>query len=313
MILWLIPCLSWFGAAQAALTDGIAAIVNDEVIALSEVYELGGDFIAQRCPDADRVCEHKAELEILDTLVQQVLIRQELSDLGLSITGVDVDRAIEQIRKDHNIADITAFRVEIEASGLRWDTYRDQLTDQLRQMSFSESILRPRVTLGEDELLDLYNRSVRGVEGPKRRVIEGLSIAIEDRSEEAAIALAQEVIRKVETKEQTWQEVIALHHSGFIAADDGSMGAFAKGELSTTLDDAVFGADVGAFTVPVNLGTVVMVLRVIDEQSEAIKSFEESQAALSDSLYTTKIEREMARWYEIAKRKSSVQFKLKTE
>jgi hypothetical protein len=63
----------------------------------------------------------------------------------------------------------------------------------------------------------------------------------------------------------------------------------------------------------VNLGTVVMVLRVIDEQSEAIKSFEESQAALSDSLYTTKIEREMARWYEIAKRKSSVQFKLKTE
>ena len=138
MVFWLSSCLLWIGAAQAAFTDGIAAIVNDEVIAVSEVYELGGDFIAQRCPGVDAACAHKAELEILDTLIQQVLVRQELADLGLSITGVDVDRAIDQIRKDHNIADIAAFRAEIEASGLRWDTYRDQLTDQLRQMSCAQ-------------------------------------------------------------------------------------------------------------------------------------------------------------------------------
>ena len=283
MFFWLSASLIWITGAHAAFTDGIAAIVNDEVIAVSEVYELGGDFIAQRCPGADTACAYKAELEILDTLIQQVLVRQELADLGLSITGVDVDRAIDQIRKDHNIADIAAFRGEIEASGLRWDTYRDQLTDQLRQMSFSESILRPRVTLGDDELQDLYNRSVRGVDTPKRRVIEGLSIAMENRGKEAAIELAHEIIRKVEAKENTWQEVIALHHSGFIAAADGAMGAFAQGELSAILDEAVFGADVGAFTTPVNLGTVVMVLRVVEERAEAVKSFEEARAELSES------------------------------
>ena len=72
MVFWLSSCLLWIGAAQAAFTDGIAAIVNDEVIAVSEVYELGGEFIVQRCPGVDAACAHKAELEILDTLIQQV-------------------------------------------------------------------------------------------------------------------------------------------------------------------------------------------------------------------------------------------------
>ena len=38
--------------AQAGVVDKIAAIVDDEVIALSEVYELGGDFITENCPPA---------------------------------------------------------------------------------------------------------------------------------------------------------------------------------------------------------------------------------------------------------------------
>ena len=43
-LLWL-----WLASADATTLDRVAATVNEDVIALSEIYELGGEFIEQRC------------------------------------------------------------------------------------------------------------------------------------------------------------------------------------------------------------------------------------------------------------------------
>lgn len=40
---WALGCLLWAAPASAALVDRVAAVVNNDVVVLSEVYELGGD------------------------------------------------------------------------------------------------------------------------------------------------------------------------------------------------------------------------------------------------------------------------------
>ena len=40
------------GLASAAVVERVAAVVNNEVIALSEVYELGGEYIEQEAKEA---------------------------------------------------------------------------------------------------------------------------------------------------------------------------------------------------------------------------------------------------------------------
>ena len=37
-------------AGAAELVDRIAAVVDDQPLALSEVYDLGGTFVSERCP-----------------------------------------------------------------------------------------------------------------------------------------------------------------------------------------------------------------------------------------------------------------------
>ena len=44
-LLSLVGVASSVGAAHAAAYDRIAAVVNDEIITLSEVYDVGGEFI----------------------------------------------------------------------------------------------------------------------------------------------------------------------------------------------------------------------------------------------------------------------------
>ena len=69
------------GLAHAVVVDRIAAVVNSDVITLSEVYALGGDFIEQRTLEdggAD-AARRAAELEVLDSLIMRRLISQEVS------------------------------------------------------------------------------------------------------------------------------------------------------------------------------------------------------------------------------------------
>ena len=60
-------------SSQAATTDRIAAVVNDDVIVLSEVYELGADYISEAAltPDARR----EAEISVLDLILRSLVSR----------------------------------------------------------------------------------------------------------------------------------------------------------------------------------------------------------------------------------------------
>ncbi|MBT3220889.1 MAG: hypothetical protein HN348_17535, partial [Proteobacteria bacterium] len=157
---WLISA-----AYGANIVDRVAAVVNDEVIALSEVYDLGKDFVSSRCPTSAPACQTEAELEVLDEIIKRVLVRQELNRLGMRVTGTEIDQAIDQIVADNTLSDRDQLRREVERTGLSWEAYREQLLEQLQMQRFQQAIIGPRISVAEDEVRDLYQRTVRDVEG----------------------------------------------------------------------------------------------------------------------------------------------------
>ena len=122
---WLALCLCVVQSAMAATVDRIAAIVNDDVIALSEVYELGDAFIRQSCPRMQDTCVDRAEADVVESLIQARLVRQELYKLGLQVTAEEIDRTIDQISRGNGLADRVALREEVERAGMTWEAYRD--------------------------------------------------------------------------------------------------------------------------------------------------------------------------------------------
>ena len=72
------------GTAFSGVVERVAAVVNDEVIALSEIYEIGGEYIAEALSqDTEEETRRRAELEVLEELVSQELMVQEMLRLGV--------------------------------------------------------------------------------------------------------------------------------------------------------------------------------------------------------------------------------------
>jgi peptidyl-prolyl cis-trans isomerase SurA len=307
---WLLA-LVFTATAHAAVVDRIAAIVDDEVIALSEVYELGSEFITEKCPNAsDTACVHEAELQVLDTLILRVLVRQELIKLELDVTDEELDRSIDQIARDNGLDGIERLKREVEAQGMAWDVYREQLTEQLRTMKFQEAVIKPRITVTDEELLDLYQRSTRDFESPPEATVQAITMRVPDGAGEEAlvelVATAREVRRKVMAGEMTWDDAVAQYHSGMFTGPGGALPPVKKGDLMPALDKVVFATPQGEVAEPVLAAGTVFLIKVIEMKSSGVVSFEEAKDALRERIYAQKGDEQIQAWFEQSKKRASI-------
>ena len=303
----MILALALAASAATGVVDRIAAVVEGEVIALSEVYELGKPYVAQACPDRAAPCVRGVEMEVLDALIRRTLIRQELNDLGLQVTAADVDQAIDRTVREFKLEDRATLRREVEASGKRWDQYRDELFEYLRTQNFQSRVLAPRVTINDDELQDAYKRSARR---EKKQVVALSALGI----------VVPETVtpeEEAEMVEQTVALVAALNSGAMEWAElEQAIGGqvYGQGELLEPIDEAVFGAGVvpGQVLEPIRLGQVLAVIRV-DERKEKegdILPFEDVKPELRNQLMMSKIEEAEEQWYQRARREAAVDVKL---
>lgn len=111
--------------------DGIAAVVNDEVVTVLQVEErakeLEQEFRAQRRPVPD---QNVLLSDALDELITQTVVAQEAKGMGLQVTQQDIDRAIEQVAQRNGVS-VAQLRSQVRRIGLDWSDYEDSLKRQI--------------------------------------------------------------------------------------------------------------------------------------------------------------------------------------
>jgi len=305
-LFFLSPTLS-----QAEVVERVAAVVNNEVIALSEIYEVGGDFIAEALTsDASKESRRSAELKVLDELVAQELMVQEMARLAIDVTAVEVDQALDDIASRNGV-DRTRLKQEVERSGLNWASYRDGITQELRGMKFDQVVLQPRVSLSDDEVVALYRRKVADLE--PSRVLEGVFLPW---SSEASLDAPQAFVARLQQAKtdlgggKSWVDVVKAFPESPYASRDGQMSTYQRGELVDVLESAAWALAVGEVSEPVVTEGGVFLLRYAAEAPAAVPPMEAILNQLQGELMMQKIEQERALWLVQARRKASVEVKL---
>lgn len=292
-------------AAPGRIGDRVAAVVNDEVITLSEVYELGADYIEDAVTKGGESVRHPAEHAVLERLIERQLVDQQISALKLDVTEQDLDKAIDDLARRNGL-DRDGVKAELERQGMAWDSYREELKGQLRDVKFQQAVLRPRITITDDELRDAFLRS-GGTLGTEQATVQGVVVVIAkeggDTARAAAITRAKEALAKIEAG-TPFVDVATAYDDGPTRDAGGEMGEFERGQLVPVLDTAVFGAEIGR-PVLVETPSAIFVLRVT-KKSRSDTGFEEVRERLTDQLFEQRMEEEKERWYKQARRAAVV-------
>ena len=139
-IFFLLPSL-----AHGEMIDGIAAVVNGEVITRSEL-------------DAAVISKKKTDRrEVLDELVDEVLFRQILTEAKIEVSDDDLARAIRNVLSQNHIS-LEQLKQELAAKGMTYEQYKQQMERDIRQIKFINQTIGQQVKISEQDLRDYFQR-----------------------------------------------------------------------------------------------------------------------------------------------------------
>ena len=132
--------------------DGIAAVVNKDVITLREVdgaAKRATEELKQRgiqVPPQDVL-----RRQVLQSLIMERLEKQEADRLGIRVNDEQVSQAIESIAARNRIP-VAQMRAEIEKTGVTWDQYRKSLSNDIRMNRLRQRAVDSNIVITDAEV-----------------------------------------------------------------------------------------------------------------------------------------------------------------
>jgi parvulin-like peptidyl-prolyl isomerase len=146
-------------AARAETVEGVAVIVGDEVVLLSEVRDTWQQYVA-RVRDRGESLSQQELLQLRDqavqTLVDEKLVMQVAKKQNLSASDEEIDEAVAGIARDEQIS-VDQIYAAAAQQGLDRKEYRDQLGRQLTRMKIVQGAVQGKVRVSEEDVKKLYD------------------------------------------------------------------------------------------------------------------------------------------------------------
>jgi peptidyl-prolyl cis-trans isomerase SurA len=138
-----------------ALVDRIVAVVNKEVITMSELSEAIGAAERQLRRQGTEAPEREVlERQLLERLILDKAQLQLARDTGIRIDEVQLDRALQRIAEANKMT-LAEFRSTLERDGVAFTQFRDDLRDQITLSRLREREVDDKIQVSETEI-DLF-------------------------------------------------------------------------------------------------------------------------------------------------------------
>lgn len=276
-------CLLAASPAQAGtLLDRVVAVVNDEVILLSELEvalrgseefqarlkQLGPTASQQQIDQLMR--EERADT--LDELVKSSLVKKEAQRFQIEVSEGDIEAYLLNLAQHNGFKSVAELRKAVEESGEygAWTDYRQDIRDQLIIYKTTQSLANFAVT--DAQVREQYRKMTRG-EASKVEVERFVFTADEPTApaRDAAFSKAQITARRLRSGEAVDTVAAELKLTGQTRKTIG------RGEVAPAIEDAIFAAAQGGVVGPLETGQGYLVLKIVQHMASDVLSFEQAK------------------------------------
>ena len=314
LFFWVIFLLFGFWKSGGAVVDRVVAVVNQEIITLSELDKWKGPLLTDIQAE-DRLEKRERTLEvlrkILDRLVEEKLIDQEVKKSGLKVSAKEMDGTIEEIKRRNNMTQEN-FEQALAREGLNLETFRKQLEKQLLRSRLINLSLKIEPKVGEKELKDFYQKNTgryRGVETyrPSHILFHVPKEATPEEVQEIR-KKCQKVLEKIK-KGEDFGEMAILYSEDASAKDRGDLGNFKRGELIPAFEKEALSLKVGEISGIVRTEFGFHIIKLLDRSGGEPPPFEEIKEKVRADYLENEMERAYKQFLATLKEKSVIEIK----
>jgi len=289
---------AWCGAAHAELVDRVAAVVNNDIIPLTDVESRAAADLAKIAtlpsPQARAEGREKVLKLALDSLIGEKLLEAEMKELNIDVSDAEVDNSIEDVKKQHNL-DAAQFEQDLRSEGYSMATYREFMKKYVRRYKLIQLKVRSKVKVSDEDLRSEYQKWARTEQDEVELHARHILVKIPEKGTAAdveaarlkAVALAEEA-RKPGVD---FAELAKAKSEGPSASDGGDLGFFRRGVMVPEFDKAAFALKVGEVSDPVRTKVGFHILKVDERRALPVKSFDAMKDDLRERVLREQLEK----------------------
>ncbi|SRR6056297_2517462 len=248
--------------------DDIVAVVDESVILRSELESAIAGVVAQVQARGERLPPRSVlEEQVLERLISNQIQIERAEATGIRVSDQDVDRALSDLARQNNLT-LTQLRGAIEADGLSFDEFRQEIRSELTTQA-----LRRRIVDGMDEITDteidimLASDNFQGDEYNLSQILIQVAESATPADIDEATARANEALGELEDGLDFASAAIAYSDAPD-ALDGGEVGWRNLNALPRQIADVIRDLGPGEFTDPLRIQSGFVIVRVNDRRAQ---------------------------------------------
>lgn len=294
--------LTYAATVQSEVVDRVVAVVNDDIVLLSELNEALVPYYkkiaaAGYSDEQARRMRFKTREEVLAQLVNETLTDQEIKRLGLTISSTEVDSMLERIKEVNYLTD-EELRAALERQGTTLAAYREDLEEQLLRTKLVNIEVKSKIVVTAADIKVYYETHQERYAGEPEYHLRNIVLAIPDADAAPAVRKRIEAIVAELKAGLSFAEAARRYSESVLAQDGGDLGRISLSTLSEEIRSALTGLKAGEFTDIVVTDQGLQLFYVDDLYPASGRSLAEASAEIEDKLYKQIVDDKFDTWLE---------------
>jgi len=311
--------LAWAGPSQAEVVEGIAAVVDDDIILLSAVEERAAPLLAEaaRSSLSSQLGAEQAvqvRRRVLAEMVDEALIAEQATKMRIRVSSEEVDRALKNMARQNRMS-WPEFIDAIEKQGLGLTRYRSELQRQLVRFKVVQAKLQGRLRVSDREIEAFYVQQVRQARAGDRARVSHILVKVAPSSGAAALAerrrRAEAILARAKAGAPFAELAKRYSDEQESAGRGGMLGWVDAEELPAELRDVVLGLSAGELGGPVRTADGFHIVRVLGWEASDVRPLEEVREQIRMRLMEEQMEHQERVWLADLRRRAYVDLRLR--
>lgn len=310
IVAWMIPGFFFLASAWAGnVVDRIVAVVNDDVIVLSDLNRTFQP-VARRISaaghpiDRERRLLFKAREGLLNQMIEEKLADQEIEKYNVKVEPKEIDNAIEQLKRSRMVTD-EQLRQAIEAQGMTMEDYRKRIEDEILRARLVNTQVKSKIVITEADIEQYYNEQPEKFGAETKYHLHNLVVVRGATDADTARQTLQAARQQLE-EGISFEEVVKNIRTTPGGQKSGELGAFKLQSLAPNIAGAVKNLAAGQFTEVIDTDQGWQVFFVSEVNSARAKPLEAVSEEIQDILYRKVVDEKFSAWMKELREKSYI-------
>jgi len=290
------------------IIEAIVAIVNDDVITLSE-YKEQNDLLYMALQSQLEGEDFRKQYELmqknlLDKMITDLLLLQEAKRENMDVSE-QMKITIENIKKENSFETEEQLNRALIQQGTNFEDWKNEMEENfLRQNVIFMKVSRD-IVIDNAEIVNYYKEHSKEFTELPEYKLKAIYISEEGKTSEEIENLKEEISTKLAAGEDL-ASLSSQYSEGPEREAHGDLGSFKKGELEKSLEMEVEKLDVGEKTSWLNSRNGCYLLQLEDKKESRLKAFDEVKKEIEEKLFTERRNKKLEGYLKDLKERSYI-------